>query len=214
MRFNTTLLGRLLFGPAFIVARYLAAEARAVWGGHRVSRRIWAWHAAAAAAVLAWVVGVCGMDPAFYLFGLVYPSTSILLLQVLRRAPRRRGRGFERTAIVENAPVLGFLFLFNNLHAAHHERPLVPWYALPAWYRADRARLVARNGALVYDGYAAVARRYLVTPHDDPVHPASRPPNRPPLRRPQKSRARHPDPCHDAVNPRQRATPGASSSAG
>ncbi len=170
VRFNSTLLGRLLFGPAFIVARYLAAEARAGWSGNRVTRRIWASHALAVAAVLAWVVGVCGMDPLFYVFGLVYPSTSILLVRSF--AEHRAAEGVaERTAVVENAPVLGFLFLYNNLHAAHHERPLVPWYALPAWYRANRGRLVAANGALVYDGYADVARRYLLVPHDDPVHP-------------------------------------------
>ncbi len=168
--FHTTLFGRLLFGPAIVVARYLAAEARAVWRGG-VARRIWAWHVVTTAAVLAWVVVVCGMDPLFYVLGLVYPSTSILLLRSF--AEHRAAEGVaERTAIVENAPVLGFLFLFNNLHAAHHERPLVPWYALPRWYRANRARLIAENGALVYDGYGAVARRFLFVPHDAPVHPA------------------------------------------
>ena len=171
VRFNTTLAGRLLLGPAVTVARYLLAEARPLWRGERGARRIWAGHAVAAAAVLAWIVGVCGLDPLFYLLGIVYPSTSILLLRSF--AEHRAAEGVaERTAIVENAPVFGFLFLFNNLHAAHHERPLVPWYALPAWYRADRARLIARNGALVYDGYADVARRYLFVPHDVPVHPA------------------------------------------
>ncbi len=170
VRFNTMLLGRMLFGPAWIVARYLVAEARAVARRDRVARRIWAWHALSAAAVLAWTWGICGIDPLFYVFGIVYPSTAILLLRSF--AEHRAASGIaERTAIVENAPVLGFLFLFNNLHAAHHERPLVPWYALPAWYRANRDRLIAGNGALVYDGYGDVARRYLVTPHDDPVHP-------------------------------------------
>lgn len=188
VRFNSTLMGRLLFGPAWIVARYLVAEARDAWRGSAVTRRIWAWHALAAGAVAAWVVGVCGMDPLFYLFGLVYPSTSILLLRSF--AEHRAAEGVaERTAIVENAPVLGFLFLFNNLHAAHHERPLVPWYALPAWYRANRARLLADNGALVYDGYADVARRYLFVPHDDPVHPAHAPavvPAPPPRKKPER----------------------------
>ena len=198
VRFNTTLLGRLLFGPAWVVARYLAAEARAVWGGHRAARRIWGWHAAAVAAVLVWVVGVCGLDPAFYVLGLIYPSTSILLLRSF--AEHRAAEGVaERTAIVENAPVLGFLFLYNNLHAAHHARPLVPWYALPAWYRADRARLVAENGALVYDGYAAVARRFLVTPHDDPVHPAHAAVARPPA--PPRRKAEHDRPIHAIVTP-------------
>ncbi len=171
LRFNTTLAGRLLLGPAVMVGRYLLAESCALWRGDRETRRIWTGHAAAVAAVLAWVVGVCGLDPLFYLLGVVYPSTSILLLRSF--AEHRAAEGVaERTAIVENAPVFGFLFLFNNLHAAHHERPLVPWYALPAWYRANRARLIAGNGALVYDGYADVVRRYLFVPHDVPVHPA------------------------------------------
>ena len=34
----------------------------------------------------------------------------------------------RRTAIVENASILGPLFLFNNLHAAHHLRHRLPWY--------------------------------------------------------------------------------------
>lgn len=171
VRFNTTLVGRLLLGPAWIVGRYLLSEARALRGGSRVARRIWSRHVVAAGAVLVWVVGVCGIDPLLYLFGIVYPSTSILLLRSF--AEHRAAQGVaQRTAIVENAPVLGFLFLFNNLHAAHHERPLLPWYALPGWYRANRARLIAANGALVYDGYGAVARRFLFAPHDGPVHPA------------------------------------------
>ena len=60
---------------------------------------------------------------------------------------------FERTAIVENAPILGLLYLYNNLHAAHHERPTLPWYQIPAWYRENRERLIKANGGLVYDGY-------------------------------------------------------------
>ena len=42
--------------------------------------------------------------------------------QNLRRKEEAE-RVAERTAIVENAPVLGVLFLFNNLHAAHHAEP-------------------------------------------------------------------------------------------
>ena len=120
--------------------------------------------------VLVWVTGVCGIDPLFYLLCIVYPSASILLLRSF--AEHRAENGvFERTAIVENAPIFGFLFLFNNLHAAHHERPLIPWYELPGWYKQNRDRLRAENGGLVYDGYADVARRFLLVPHHVPVHP-------------------------------------------
>jgi len=170
VRFHTTLAGRLLFGPAWTVGRYLLGQARELRAGHAGTRRIWAWHALMVVAVLAWVVGVCGIDPLFYVFAVVYPSTSILLLRSF--AEHRAAQGvFERTAIVENAPILGFLFLYNNLHAAHHERPLMPWYKLPRWYRANRERLVDRNRDLLYDGYAEVARCFLFVAHDVSVHP-------------------------------------------
>ena len=77
----------------------------------------------------------------------------------------------KRTAIVENARILGPLFLFNNLHVAHHLRGGLPWYQIPTFYRLNRAALIERNGGLVYDSYFDVARRYLLTPHDRPVHP-------------------------------------------
>ena len=171
---HSTLAGRLVFGPAWNIGRYLANEAKALAAGDRATRRIWIGHALSSAVVLAWVVGVCGIDPLFYLCALVYPAASILLLRSF--AEHRAEAGiFERTAIVENAPILGFLFLYNNLHAAHHERPLIPWYELPAWYRQNRDRLVAQNGGLVYQGYAEVARRYLFVPHHVQVHPLSGP---------------------------------------
>jgi fatty acid desaturase len=77
----------------------------------------------------------------------------------------------ERTAIVENAKILGPLFLFNNLHAAHHLRGGLPWYQIPTFYRLNRAALIERNGGLVYNSYVEVARRYLLKPHDGPLHP-------------------------------------------
>ena len=77
----------------------------------------------------------------------------------------------RRTAIVEKSWILGPLFLFNNLHVAHHMRHTMPWYALPRWYRINRAALIERNGGLVYDGYRDVFRRYFLRPHDQSLHP-------------------------------------------
>ena len=177
VRLHTTLAGRLLIGPAWNIARFLQAEGRAVARGDRLRRRIWAWHLVGVAAMLLWIVGVCGINPLFYVFAIVYPGTSILLLRSFAEHRAQDGV-FERTAIVENSWVFGPLFLFNNLHAAHHERPLIPWYRLPAWYAANRARLLATNGGLVYDGYGEVARRFLFTPHDVNLHPAQADPVR------------------------------------
>ncbi len=170
VRVHTTLAGRLILGPAWNIGRYLLGEARAMRAGDRKRQRIWAWHMLGVAAVLAWIVGVCHMSLLFYLLGMVYPGTSILLLRSFAEHRARDGM-FERTAIVENSRFFGLLFLFNNLHAAHHERPLIPWYELPGWYKANRARLLQANGGLVYDGYGEVARRFLFVPHDVSLHP-------------------------------------------
>jgi fatty acid desaturase len=166
---HTTLAGRLVLGPAWNISRYLWAEARAIRSGHHVKRRIWAWHGLAVLVLVSWVVIVCHMSLIRYGF-MVYAGTSVLLLRSF--AEHRANEGvFERTAIVENAWFFGPLFLFNNLHAAHHDRPLIPWYRLPAWYTANRARLVIDNGGLVYNGYGDVARKFLFTPHDVTIHP-------------------------------------------
>jgi fatty acid desaturase len=173
LRAQTTLLGRLTIGPAWTIGRFVLAEARAIAAGDRQRAGIWTGHLAGVALVLYWLVAICDMSPAFYLAAIVYPGTALLLLRSFaehRAAPGVR----ERIAIVENAWILGPLFLFNNLHAAHHERPELAWYELPRWYRANRDRLIRANGGLVYDGYGEVARRFLVTPHDTPIHPLGR----------------------------------------
>lgn len=168
---HTTLAGRLVLGPAWNISRFLRSEWKAVRGGDRQRRMIWARHLTAVAGLSLWLFVVCRIDPLVYAL-IVYAATSLLLLRSF--AEHRASQGvFERTAIVENSWFFGPLFLFNNLHAAHHERPLLPWYELPAWYRANRARLITDNGGLVYDGYWDVVRRFLFTPHDVVVHPTA-----------------------------------------
>jgi fatty acid desaturase len=170
---QTTLLGRLIVGPAWTVGRFLCGEAQAIGAGDRQRARIWAAHLIGVAFVLYWLTAICDMSVAFYLAAIVYPGTALLLVRSFaehRAAPGVR----ERIAIVENAWILGPLFLFNNLHAAHHERPDLAWYELPGWYRANRERLIRANGGLVYDGYGEVARRFLLKAHDSPIHPLDR----------------------------------------
>ena len=102
---HTTLAGRLLLGPAWNIGRYLRAEARAVMAGDLHRRRIWARHALAVAALLVWVVVICGVDPLLYL-AIVYAGTAILLLRSFAEHRAKEGV-FERTAIVENACFFG-----------------------------------------------------------------------------------------------------------
>lgn len=177
VRAQATLLGRIVIGPFWVIGTFLRSEWQAIRAGDRPLAKIWAIHAVSVATVMAWVAGVCGMHPLTYIALFAMPGTSLMLIRSF--AEHRANRSIpERTAIVEGSWILGTLFLFNNLHAAHHERPGLPWYRLPGWYHANRARLVAANGGLVYQGYSDLAARFLLEPHDAPLHPLGRAPGR------------------------------------
>ncbi|MCX5512655.1 fatty acid desaturase [Kaistia algarum] len=172
---QSTLLGRMILGPAWNVACFWCTEAGALWRGEGPARRIWLAHIVHLVPVVLWLVFVARMDLAFYVFAIVYPGTSILLIRSFAEH-RAEASVIERTAIVENARLLGPLFLFNNLHVVHHSLPTLPWYAIPEWYRQNRERLIRENGGLVYASYFDVARRYLFRPHDAVAHPFGRAP--------------------------------------
>ncbi|MFK8253076.1 fatty acid desaturase [Ancylobacter terrae] len=172
---QTTLMGRLLIGPFWSVGRYLASEARAVLGGNRQLARIWAVHLGGCALVLVWLAFVCDFNPLAYAALIIYPGTSLQMIRSFAEHKAER-EVFERSAIVEGASVLGLLFLNNNLHAVHHAQPTLPWYRLPAVYRANRDAILEENGGLLYRGYAEVFRRFLLRPHDGPQHPLGRAP--------------------------------------
>ncbi|GLK86186.1 fatty acid desaturase [Ancylobacter defluvii] len=172
---QTRLVGRLVIGPFWSVGRFLASEAKAMLAGDRLLIRIWAHHLAGCVGILLWLVLVCDFDPLAYVLLFLYPGTA---LQMVRSFAEHKAESevSRRTAIVENSPVLGLLFLNNNLHAVHHTHPTLPWYRLPDHYRANRAAVLEGNGGLLYRGYGDVFRRFLVRPHDQPEHPHGRAP--------------------------------------
>ncbi len=170
VRITARLAGRLVVGPVWAICRFLWRDAQRAWRCVPGVRAAWLWHFPLVTLVLLWVLWACRMSLAEYAVCFWLPGLALLLLRSYaehRAAPESD----HRTAVVEHAPVLGLLFLFNNLHAAHHERPALAWYRLPAWYARERARLLAKNGGLVYRGYAEVFGRYLLAPHDQLVHP-------------------------------------------
>jgi fatty acid desaturase len=165
-----TFAGRLLLGPLRGIAGFLCTEATHLLTGDAAAWRIWVPHLAGVALLLIWLHAACHMALIRYLVFFVYPGFALSLIRSFaehRAAPVPE----HRTAIVENAPVFGMLFLHNNLHVVHHLRPGLPWYRIPQVFRENRALLLRLNGGLVYDGYIAVAARYFLTAHDRPDHP-------------------------------------------
>lgn len=173
-----TVIGRLLLGPPVVVLRFFAAEVRLVAGGELARLRIWAVHAAACAAVLAWVVGVSGIPLWLYLLGFVYPGLSLTLLRSFIEH-RPAGEQVARSALVEAGPVMSLLYLNNNLHALHHAAPQIAWYQLPSVYRETRAALLRRNGGFRYAGYLEVLCRFALRAKDSPVAPTASEPTAP-----------------------------------
>lgn len=170
---QASLLGRLILGPFIEIAVFWAGEARRMLRGDLARLGLWAGHGLAVALVVGWLVWICQMPLGLYLACFVYPGAALSLLRSYAEHRADQAPG-HRVAVVERAPILGLLFLYNNLHAAHHDRPGAPWHQLPTLYARDRQRLLSANGGLVYDGYGEVARRFLLAPHDSPIHPSAK----------------------------------------
>lgn len=166
---DNTLAGRLVVGPAVSLATFWGHEISHVLRGDFRNARIWFAHLVGSGLVLAWVLSVCGMPLWLYLVT-VYAGIGFSRLRSFAEH-QYAGAREERTAIVENTPAFGLLFLYNNLHIVHHSKPALPWYRIPGLYRANRDAFIKLNGGLVYNGYFEVARRYLFRTHHEPVHP-------------------------------------------
>ncbi|HVP34190.1 MAG TPA: fatty acid desaturase [Steroidobacteraceae bacterium] len=176
VRISQTLAGRVTIGAFWTIGRYLRGEWRALLANREGARDLWLEHLLWCIPVVVWVQVVCGMPLWLYLLTIAVPGTSLTLIRSFAEH-RARPAVRARIALVEDSWILGPLFLFNNLHALHHEAPWVPWYEYPARYRRIRERLIAENGGLVYRSYFEVAWRFGLRPHDSPTHPTDRIPS-------------------------------------
>lgn len=188
LELQQTLAGRVLLGSFWRIGMFLRDELLAMVHGEKRPlirneqnvRHVWLEHLMWCVPVLVWVKLACGMPLWIYVVAMVVPSNGLILIRSfaehLARGPVR-----ERVALVERSWFLGPLFLFNNLHALHHETPGLPWYEYLARYRVHRERLIAENGGLLYVTYFDVARRYLFRRHDFLPHPTGRVPPGPEL---------------------------------
>jgi fatty acid desaturase len=168
---NRTLIGRIVIGPWLSVFGYLRLELIETVRGDAVRLRRWLVHIVAATGVAMFAVGVAGVPLWAFLVGDVYIGTALILIRSF--AEHRWIPGPEtKSAIVRAGLGWRLLYLNNNLHHAHHERPAVSWYLLPAIADEMHAGAAADAGAGFYDGYREVFRRFAFRPFDQPLHPA------------------------------------------
>jgi fatty acid desaturase len=169
---HNTMSGRLILGPMCETVRVYRWQWREIRAGDRDLARWWLGHLVMVCLVLGFVVGVAGFPLWVYLVG-VYAGHSLSLVRSFCEH-RWVSEAGARTAMVRSGPFWSLLFLNNNLHLTHHQRPDAAWFRLPALAGELGSDGAAATDAGLYRGYWDVFRRYAVKPFDHPVHPRGR----------------------------------------
>jgi fatty acid desaturase len=154
---NHTLAGRMVIGPAVSIIRFWSADIWDAVSGDISKAKAWAIFALSMACVLGFVIW-SGMPIWQYMLLIAYPGISLALVRSYCEHQAAEDVG-HRTIIVECSLFWSFLFLNNNLHVPHHERPGIAWYKLPAYYRSEREQLIRQNNGYLMS-YAEIFRRY------------------------------------------------------
>ena len=168
LRFNNTLFGRMLVGPAIGIRTMVAGDLRLMRRGDRRVRLAWALHAPGVALVLGWLA-FAAMPVWAYLLS-AYLGWSLLKIRTyLEHRAHEAARA--RTVIIESRGPLALLFLNNNFHVVHHMHPAVPWYRLPVLYFGNREHYLRRNDGYVYRDYLEIFRKHMFHAKDPVPHP-------------------------------------------
>ncbi|WP_223427943.1 fatty acid desaturase [Tateyamaria pelophila] len=168
LAFNNTLLGRIVIGPLVGQMAFMRADAAAIRADDRQVLKGWLLHLPSLIGIplLVWASSV----PLWLYFGMCYAAMTVLKIRTfLEHQAHALARG--RTVIIEDRGVLAFLFLNNNFHVVHHMHPQVPWYRLPAVYRANRDRYLRSNEGYLFTSYRDVFARYFLRAKDPVPHP-------------------------------------------
>ena len=169
MRFNNTLLGRMILGPPIATARMYRSDLRLLAKGDRTVAGAWLLHGLGAVPVVLWL-STAGEVPAAGYALCAYLGLSILNVRTFLEH-RADESVHARCVVVEDRGLLALLFLNNNFHAVHHARPKLPWYAIPRYYRENREHFLALNRGYRFASYAEVFRRYALRQKEPVAHP-------------------------------------------
>jgi len=165
---NNTLLGRMLLGPLIAQVVFMVSDVRAILAGDRRVAMGWAVHVPALAVMLA-VVWASPLPVWAFLIA-AYGGLAILKIRTFAEHQAHEQAG-GRSVIIEDRGPLALLFLNNNLHVVHHMHPNLPWYDLPAKFRAGRDLYLRRNRNYYFRSYGDVFRQYGLKRKDPVAHP-------------------------------------------
>ncbi|MDM7933400.1 fatty acid desaturase [Tabrizicola sp.] len=169
LRFNNTLAGRMVLGPAISCWALVTGDLRLILKGDRRVMLAWALHLAGVALVLWWLAAV-GSMPVWGWLVAAYLGWSLLKIRTyLEHRAHEAARA--RTVVIESRGPLSLLFLNNNFHVVHHMHPGVAWYQLPDLYFSNRDHYLRRNDSYLYRNYLEIFRQFLFRAKDPVPHP-------------------------------------------
>ena len=167
--FNNTLFGRMLIGPAVGIISFWSDEIMQILKGRRDTVKCWSGFVVSSFIVLTFVYWV-GMPIWQYILLVAYPAISLALVRSFCEHQAAENVG-ERTIIVEASAFWSLLFLNNNLHLPHHDKPSLPWYQLPGYYVKRREEFLSKNNNYLMHGYGEIFRRYFFKPKESVSYP-------------------------------------------
>lgn len=168
-RFNNTLFGRMLVGPAISLAVFYGGDLKQMMRGHRRVWQSYLHHMAGVALVLAWLLTLTSMP--LWAYGIsAYCAMSVLKIRTFLEH-QAHARAAARSVIIEDRGLLALLFLNNNYHSVHHAHPKLVWHQLPRLYRSRCEHYLERNGGYRYRSYGEVFAKYLFRAKDPVAHP-------------------------------------------
>jgi fatty acid desaturase len=169
LRFNNTLFGRMLIGPAISTWALVKGDIAAMRKGDRRVWLAWGLHAVGLAMLWVWLEWVGAMPGWAYVLA-AYLGWSLLKIRTyLEHRAHEAARA--RTVVIESRGPLSLLFLNNNFHVVHHMHPAVPWYKLPGLYFGNREHYLRRNESYRYASYVEIFREFLFRAKDPVPHP-------------------------------------------
>ena len=159
-----TSLGRFFITPAFSIVRLLKPLTQMSNWRNAAFRKTWLQHLTLLMVMLWAIERFTGMSAWMYLC----IGYFILGLAIMRSFYEHRpaANPMHRIVINEASWPWRLLYLNNNFHAVHHERPGLAWYAIPAAYWPERERYLQSNGHFFFQGYLRLFARHAFKPID------------------------------------------------
>lgn len=169
VRLRNTFPGRLLLTPLLTLPWAFIDIWQSFRHHNRPAIAMWSVHIVLLVPVFGWLK-LHDFSVFYYLIVVTWPM--LAMTRVRSFFEHRAAADPEaRTVINEAGMFWRLLFLNLNYHSVHHDLPGIPWYGLPAVYRANKQEYLERNQGFLVNGYGELMREHLLKPIKVEINP-------------------------------------------